>query len=558
MAADATGAYVVGRTATTPPGQTIPTIETFLQRYNSEGSVQWERRFSSEGGVIPNGIVVDSSGVYIAGATGSALPDQTFSGAADAFVRKYAFNGSELWTRQFGTTAADTSFALFADSSGVYVVGSTDGVLAGQTGSAGGTDAFVRRYTPNGFELWTRQFGSSGTDAAGGVAADATGIYVGGGTDGIMPGATSAGGPDAFVRKYGFEGNIEWTRQFGTTQTERAGPVARDATGVYIVGVTAGAFPEQTSSGGGDAFVRHYDPAGNGAWTHQLGSPGGDSATAVATDATSVYVAGDTTGTLPGQFSAGGIDSFLLKLLPPPPVPVVNEGGVVNNASFAPSPAPVAPGSIAAVFGSNLNDGSEVLASSFGPDGKLVTSLGGSSVTINDIPAPLFYSTPGQLGIQIPAELAGQTTATIQVTVNDQTSIPRTIFLDSLAPGIFTVNEQGSGPAAVLHEDNVTAVTEQNPARPGEVVVLFATGLGTLNPPLATGDPSTGNQTVQAPTVLIDGVPGEVLFSGAAPGFVGLNQINVRIPASTRLASNLPVVVSIGGVTSNTTTIAVQ
>lgn len=74
----------------------------------------------------------------------------------------------------------------------------------------------------------------------------------------------------------------------------------------------------------------------------------------------------------------------------------------MNSASFAPNPAPVAPGSIAAIFGSGLNDGSQVLSSSFGPDGKLITTLGGASVTVGGIPAPLFYSTSGQLGVQIP------------------------------------------------------------------------------------------------------------------------------------------------------------
>jgi len=87
--------------------------------------------------------------------------------------------------------------------------------------------------------------------------------------------------------------------------------------------------------------------------------------------------------------------------------PAVNAAGVVNNASFAAGTNPVAPGSIAAVFGTNLNDGSSVLFSSFGTDGKLVTTLGGAQVKINGVAVPLFYSTPAQLGIQIPTDLTG-------------------------------------------------------------------------------------------------------------------------------------------------------
>jgi uncharacterized protein (TIGR03437 family) len=242
---------------------------------------------------------------------------------------------------------------------------------------------------------------------------------------------------------------------------------------------------------------------------------------------------------------------------PPPNAPVVFEGGVVNNGSFAPSPAPVAPGSIAAVFGSNLNDGSSVLFSRFGPDGKLVTSLGGASATINSIPAPMFYSTPGQLGVQIPFEVAGQTTATIVVTTAIGSSTSRTFNLDTARPGIFTVNQQGTGIAAVLHQDGITPVTLANPAHPNEVVVFFATGLGALNPPLATGAPSAGNQTVTRAEVTIDSVSAGVDFSGSAPGFVGLNQVNVRIPAGTRTGTAIPVVLTLAGRISNPVTIPV-
>jgi uncharacterized protein (TIGR03437 family) len=162
---------------------------------------------------------------------------------------------------------------------------------------------------------------------------------------------------------------------------------------------------------------------------------------------------------------------------------------VVNNASFAPGIAPLSPGSIAAIFGSNLTNGSSILNSSFGPNNRLLTLLAGASVRINEIPVPIFYATPSQLGIQIPYELTGQTSANIQVIVSGIQSSPRTISLDSFVPGVFTVNQNGSGAAAVLHGVESTPVTVQNPARPGEVVVLFATGLGVLTPALPTGAP---------------------------------------------------------------------
>jgi len=264
------------------------------------------------------------------------------------------------------------------------------------------------------------------------------------------------------------------------------------------------------------------------------------------------------------------IYSTSLPLAPqaPLPPPDVFDGGVVNNASFARNPAPMAAGSIAAIFGSNLNDGSQLPSSQFGSDGKLVTTLGGASVTINGIAAPLFYSFPSQLGVQIPYEVAGQTTASVVVTVAGQPSTPRTIFLDFTAPGIFTLNQQGTGQGAILIANSDILVAPvgaipgrtSRPARRGEIITIFCTGLGAVSPTLATGAPAGASQTPTPATVTIDGItlpPDAVLYSGTAPGFVGLYQINAVVPDGSRLADDVALTVSLGGKTSNTATIAV-
>jgi len=460
------------------------------------------------------------------------------------------------WIRQFGSGAGDYGYSVAADMTGVYVVGSTDGTLPRQT-TAGLTDAFVRKYDASGNEQWTRQFGSASYEELYGVAVDATGVYVVGYALGALPGQSFGGIQDAFVRKYDANGTEVWTRQFGSASSDVAFAATVDATGIYVGGRTSGTLPGQTSAGAEDAFVRKYDGSGNEQWTRQFGSATYDSAGGVAVDATGVYLGGDTLGTLPGQTSTGLSDAFVVKIVEPSTGPAVSDGGVVNHASFAPSPAPVAPGSIAAVFGTNLNDGSTTIASTFGPDGKLGTTLGGASVTINNTPAPMFYSTPGQLGIQIPFEVAGQTSATILVTVGGQSSVPRTINLDASAPGIFTLNQQGTGLAGVLHENGFTLVTPQNPARPNEVVTFFATGFGVLTPPLATGAPAVANQVLTTVAATVDGIPAEVPFSGATTGFVGLNHVIVRIPPSTRTDPAIAVVLTIGGRESNTVTIPV-
>ena len=131
------------------------------------------------------------------------------------FVRKYDAEGTEVWTRQFGTSEQDYAVAVAVVAGSLYVTGVTKGALPGQSVS-GDTDAFVRKYDTEGNEVWTRQFGSSGADRPSGVAADAVGVYVAGRTWATLPGQTSAGGEsDAFLRKYDTQGNEVWTRQFG-------------------------------------------------------------------------------------------------------------------------------------------------------------------------------------------------------------------------------------------------------------------------------------------------------------------------------------------------------
>ena len=155
--------------------------------------------------------------VYVAGWTDGALPGQTQAGVRDALVRKYDGNGNDLWARQFGTAADDFGQSVAVDGSGdVYVAGYTSGILPGQS-SAAGVDTFLRKYDGSGTELWTRQFGSAQDDYGQSVCVDSSGnVYLAGYTNGALPGRTSAGAQDAFLRKYDSGGAELWTRQFGS------------------------------------------------------------------------------------------------------------------------------------------------------------------------------------------------------------------------------------------------------------------------------------------------------------------------------------------------------
>ena len=144
---------------------------------SAPGDIDWLRQFGSDltgsgQGLDPARAVAADGSVYVVGDLPRALPGQTSAGGVDAYVRKYDAAGNELWTRQFGTGDTDQAFGIAVNAPGVYVVGVTAGALPGQT--TAGDDVFVRKYDAGGTELWTRQFGSASDDFATGVAADAS------------------------------------------------------------------------------------------------------------------------------------------------------------------------------------------------------------------------------------------------------------------------------------------------------------------------------------------------------------------------------------------------
>ena len=149
-----------------------------------------------------------------------------------------------------------------------------------------------------------------------------------------------------------------------------------------------------------------------------------------------------------------------------------------------------------------------------------------------------------------------------QIQRPDGSALVGTVDVVTTSPSIFTVSQDGQGQAAALNQDNsVNSVT--NPAPRGSVLQLYLTGAGPTNPPLAPGesadpfgDPLVLTQT--EPTVTINARPARVLFSGMAPGFVGLWQINVEIPPDTPTGPPVPLQVTGEGRSSNIVTIAVQ
>jgi hypothetical protein len=280
-------------------------------------TIDWVRQFGTNRRDEGQAIAKGPTGVYITGNTVGVFPGQTSVALndVDVFVSRYDEQGNAIWSRQFGsaTVSQDDGTGVATDQTGVYVVGWTHGALPGET-SVGSTDAFIRKYSPDGTVLWTRQFGTPNQDEAHGVATDGTGVYVVGHTQGnLVPNTQAGSSDDAFIRRYDANGTLVWTRQFGTIDNERAIGVAMDSTGIYVAGPTAGNLG--TRVGGRDGFLRKFDAGGNALWTRQYGTNTTDDVFAVAAGGLGIYVGGDTTGTFPGQTKvAGGLyDAYVIK-----------------------------------------------------------------------------------------------------------------------------------------------------------------------------------------------------------------------------------------------------
>jgi len=324
--------YVVGLTRGAFPGHTSLVgidYDAYLRKYDNDGNELWTRQFgtprtsSAEGEDHASDVAVDGAGnVYVVGSGSGSLPGETRNRRGnDASVRKYDRDGNELWTRQFGTLVSAEANGVVIDGAGrVYLVGSTSGPLPGQT-SMGEGDAFLRKYDGDGNELWTRQFGSQDGDSATGVGVDDAGnIYVVGYTHGALPGQNHSGKSDAYVRKYDGDGNELWTRQFGSRGLDDAYGVAIDEAGnIYVAGTTRLSLPGQSNMepvvGGSDVFIRKYDSDGHEVWTNQVGTRKGDVVAGLVVDgAGSLYVVGSTDGAFAGQTNSGSYDTFVLKM----------------------------------------------------------------------------------------------------------------------------------------------------------------------------------------------------------------------------------------------------
>jgi len=225
--------------------------------------------------------------------------------------------------------------------------------------------------------------------------------------------------------------------------------------------------------------------------------------------------------------------------------PAISPSGLVNAASNV--SGPVSPGGLVTIYGENL--------------GVAACNGVGEEVLFNGIPAGILYASPTQINAQVPWEIAGASDVQVVPMNNGAAGAAITIAGAQASPGIFTVSETGTGQGAIVPNGTQTIATPDNPAHRGQYASIYGTGLGAV-----TNQPRTGGwpqfaplaQTTSHPVVTVGGVHAQVSWSGLAPTFTGLYQVNFIVPENAPTGSAIPVIVSVGGASSNTVTMAVQ
>lgn len=228
--------------------------------------------------------------------------------------------------------------------------------------------------------------------------------------------------------------------------------------------------------------------------------------------------------------------------------PTFTAAGVAHGATAL--AGPVSPGEIIVIYGSGL--GPEILANlELTPDGAAVTTeLAGTRVWFGDAPAPLIYTSAGQVSAVVPYSVAGKSSVDAIVEFQGARSSPVRIPVAPVSPGIFTANQSGLGQGAILNEDN--SYNNLQPAARGSIIQVFCTGEGATEPPGADGKLAVPPypKPVASVTAAIGGLDADVIYAGAAPGLVaGVLQVNLRVPLEIS-GGDIPVQIRVGNVSS--------
>lgn len=301
-----TGVYVCGRLHGPLPGQPWwgGTLDCFLRKYDHDGIHQWTDHFGSYGFDSANCMALGPDAVYTAGQCGGLLPGSSTYGGI--FVRKVSFEGTVHWTRQNGS-AWEAAYGMFVDDGGIY--------LTGRAAYGYRWMVLIQKHDLAGGLVWRSVLGTPPvSDQGQGITADSSGIYIGGFTQSSLVGFQNAGGMDPFVCKYSHAGSLLWLDQFGTSAPEEWAAVRLEGDTLYAYATVGGSVGGQSHLGGTDGVIRRYTLSGGLQDTMQLGTAGDDLLRLDVQEGT-MFIAGYTTGTFPGETALGDRDAFAGMLL---------------------------------------------------------------------------------------------------------------------------------------------------------------------------------------------------------------------------------------------------
>jgi hypothetical protein len=311
------GIYLLGQTSNTIDGQSIKGEQDLvLMRYDTTGKKVWTRTLGSGGQASGASVSVNAAGdVIVAGSIKGVLGTTTELGGTDSLVVKYSSDGIEQWARRFGATADDkVNSVTVADDGTVYVAGQAGSAIGG-VASQGGVDGYIRAIDANGNTLYTRASeAGAGTERAVAttLAADG-GLLVASDVDGRAVLTKYAAGDDG-------TGAPAWTVDLGSLDGGRIGGIdVGDDGAIYLAGAAGAGFAPGTvvtaNSGGRDAMLVRLNETGGGTgvqvdYTTFLGTAEDNSASSVEVTGAVAYVAGKTSGALPGSTQVGNRNAF--------------------------------------------------------------------------------------------------------------------------------------------------------------------------------------------------------------------------------------------------------
>jgi uncharacterized protein (TIGR03437 family) len=307
-----------------------------------------------------------------------------------------------------------------------------------------------------------------------------------------------------------------------------------------------------TSTGGSAPFAVTTTTADGGTWLQATPTSGTTPATLSISISTAGLAAGNYSGTVTLSSTSTAQTAAVTVSLTVAAVPAPTIGGVANAGSYA--TGSVAPGENIVIFGAGIGP-STLAGLQVTSSGSVATTVANTQVTFDGIAAPVVYVSAAQTSVIVPFEIAGRTTTTLQIIYQGVKSAAISYNVSNAAPGIYTQNQQGTGPGAILNQNNTVNGPSQ-PASAGSYVAVYLTGTGNTSPAGSTGGViptnGTGLKTIALPvTATIGGLPATVAYAGSAPGDAeGVMQVNLEIPSGLTTGPQ-PILIALGSGSTN-------